>query len=191
MSEKDKQHTGEVYFPGDPEILEEQIQYQEKLYDYNQTRPSEQEKRTNLLKEMFAEIGENCYIEPPFHANFGGHHCHFGKNVYANYNLTAVDDTHIYVGDNTMIAPNVILASAAHPLDPEERRKGYQYNQPVHIGKNCWLGAGVIVVPGVSIGDDTVIGAGSVVTKDIPSGVVAVGNPCKVIKEVKREETNG
>ncbi len=191
MSEKDKQHTGEVYFPGDPEILKEQIQYQEKLYDYNQTRPSEQEKRTNLLKEMFAEIGENCYIEPPFHANFGGHHCHFGKNVYANYNLTAVDDTHIYVGDNTMIAPNVILASAAHPLDPEERRKGYQYNQPVHIGKNCWLGAGVIVVPGVSIGDDTVIGAGSVVTKDIPSGVVAVGNPCRVIKEVKKEETNG
>lgn len=191
MSEKDKQHTGEVYFPGNPEIFEEQIQYQEKLYDYNQTRPSEQEKRTNLLKEMFAEIGENCYIEPPFHANFGGHHCHFGKNVYANYNLTAVDDTHIYVGDNTMIAPNVILASAAHPLDPEERRKGYQYNQPVHIGKNCWLGAGVIVVPGVSIGDDTVIGAGSVVTKDIPSGVVAVGNPCRVIKEIKREETNG
>ena len=191
MSEKDKQHTGEVYFPGDPEILEEQIQYQEKLYDYNQTRPSEQEKRTNLLKEMFAEIGENCYIEPPFHANFGGHHCHFGKNVYVNYNLTAVDDTHIYVGDNTMIAPNVILASAAHPLDPEERRKGYQYNQPVHIGKNCWLGAGVIVVPGVSIGDDTVIGAGSVVTKDIPSGVVAVGNPCRVIKEIKREEKNG
>lgn len=191
MSEKDKQHTGEVYFPGDPEILEEQIQYQEKLYDYNQTRPSEQEKRTNLLKEMFAEIGENCYIEPPFHANFGGHHCHFGKNVYANYNLTAVDDTHIYVGDNTMIAPNVILASAAHPLDPEERRKGYQYNKPVHIGKNCWLGAGVIVVPGVSIGDDTVIGAGSVVTKDIPSGVVAVGNPCRVIKEIKREEKNG
>ena len=191
MSEKDKQHTGEVYFPGDPEILEEQIQYQEKLYDYNQTRPSEQEKRTNLLKEMFAEIGENCYIEPPFHANFGGHHCHFGKNVYVNYNLTAVDDTHIYVGDNTMMAPNVILASAAHPLDPEERRKGYQYNKPVHIGKNCWLGAGVIVVPGVSIGDDTVIGAGSVVTKDIPSGVVAVGNPCRVIKEVKKEETNG
>ena len=167
MSEKDKQHTGEVYFPGDPEILKEQIQYQEKLYDYNQTRPSEQEKRTNLLKEMFAEIGENCYIEPPFHANFGGHHCHFGKNVYVNYNLTAVDDTHIYVGDNTMMAPNVILASAAHPLDPEERRKGYQYNKPVHIGKNCWLGAGVIVVPGVSIGDDTVIG------------------------EIKREEKNG
>lgn len=191
MSEKDKQHTGEVYFPGNPEIFEEQIQYQEKLYDYNQTRPSEQEKRTNLLKEMFAEIGENCYIEPPFHANFGGHHCHFGKNVYVNYNLTAVDDTHIYVGDNTMMAPNVILASAAHPLDPEERRKGYQYNKPVHIGKNCWLGAGVIVVPGVSIGDDTVIGAGSVVTKDIPSGVVAVGNPCRVIKEIKREEKNG
>lgn len=108
---------------------------------------------------MFAEIGENCYIEPPLHANWGGKHVHFGKNVYANFNLTLVDDTHIYVGDGTMLAPNVVLATAAHPILPELRKKQYQFNLPVHIGKNCWLGAGVIVLPGVHIGVNTVIGA--------------------------------
>ena len=95
-----------------------------------------------MLKEMFAEIGEGCYIESPFHANWGGKHCHFGKMVYANFNLTCVDDTHIYVGDYTMIGPNVTIASAGHPIQPELRQKGYQYNMPVKIGKNCWIGAG-------------------------------------------------
>ena len=137
-----------------------------------------------MLKEMFAEIGEGCYIEPPFHSNFGGAHCHFGKYVYANFNLTLVDDTHIYVGDYTMFGPNVVVASPGHPLDPTLREDGLQYNFPVHIGKNCWIGAGVVIVPGVTIGDNTVIGAGSVVTKDIPSGVLAFGNPCRVHREI-------
>ena len=133
---------------------------------------------------MFAEIGEDCYIEPPLHANWAGKNVHFGKAVYANFGLTLVDDTHIYVGDNTMFAPNVVVATAGHPINPELRAKAYQYNMPVHIGKNCWLGAGVLVMPGVTIGDNTVIGAGSVVTKDIPSNVVAYGNPCRVIREI-------
>lgn len=184
MSNKDKMHTGELYLPGDVEIMKEQQICLDKLYDYNMTRPTESEKRQKLLKEMFAEIGEDCYIEPPFHANFGGKHVHFGKCVYANFNFTAVDDTHIYVGDYTMFGPNVILATAGHPILPELRTQAYQYNMPVHIGKNCWLGAGVIVLPGVTIGDNTVIGAGSVVTKDIPSNVVAVGNPCRVLREI-------
>lgn len=156
----------------------------DRLYDFNRTRPTEMAKRRELLKEMFAEIGEGCYIEPPFHANFGGRHVHFGNHVYANFNLTAVDDTHIYVGDHTMIGPNVTLASAGHPVWPELREKGCQFNMPIHIGKNCWLGAGTVVVPGVSIGDNTVIGAGSIVTKDIPANVVAVGNPCRVMREI-------
>lgn len=184
MSEWDKLHTGEIYFPGDPDIFREQLLCQEKLYDYNLTRPSEFEKRASLLKEMFAQIGKGCYIEPPLHANFGGRHVHFGNMIYANYNLTLVDDTHIYVGDNTMFGPNVTLATAGHPIDPDLRGRGLQFNMPIRIGKNCWLGAGVIVMPGVTIGDNTVIGAGSVVTKDIPSGVVAVGNPCRVLREV-------
>ena len=188
MSNKDKIHTGELYLPGDVEIMKEQQICLDKLYDYNMTRPTESEKRQKLLKEMFAEIGEDCYIEPPFHANWGGKHVHFGKCVYANFNFTAVDDTHIYVGDYTMFGPNVILATAGHPILPKLRQEAYQYNMPVHIGKNCWLGAGVIVLPGVTIGDNTVIGAGSVVTKDIPSNVVAVGNPCRVLREINEHD---
>lgn len=184
MTVKEKMHSGKLYLPSDEEIVKEQTMCLEKLYDYNATRPLEQEKRATLLKEMFAEIGEGCYIEPPLHSNFGGRHVHFGKNVYANFNLTLVDDTHIYVGDHTMIGPNVTIASAGHPILPELREKGYQFNMPVHIGKNCWIGAGVIIVPGINIGDNTVIGAGSIVTKDIPANSVAVGNPCRVIREI-------
>lgn len=188
MDWREQLHSGEIYYPSDASIMEEQLQCLEKQYEYNLTRPTEQEKRTKLLKEMFGEIGEGCYIEPPLHANWGGRHCHFGKGVYANFNLTCVDDTHIYVGDYTMLGPNVVLATAGHPICPELRQKAYQFNMPVHIGKNCWLGAGVIVLPGVTIGDNTVIGAGSVVTKDIPGGVVAVGNPCRVLREINEHD---
>lgn len=184
MNMRDKLHTGELYLPNDDSIVEEQFQKLELLYDYNATRPLEQKKRQALLKEMFAEIGEGCYIEPPFHANFGGYHVHFGKNVYANFNLTMVDDTHIYVGDYTMFGPNVIVATAGHPILPKLREQAYQYNMPVHIGKNCWIGAGAIILPGITIGDNVVVGAGSVVTKDLPSNVVAVGNPCRVLRQV-------
>jgi galactoside O-acetyltransferase len=187
MTEKEKMHTGELYLPLDSEILQEQTKCLNKMYEYNNTSPTEAEKRQTLLKEMFAEIGEGCYIEPPFRANWGGKHIHFGKNIYVNFNLTAVDDTHIYVGDNTMIGPNVTIATAGHPISPELRKKGYQFNLPVHIGNNCWLGAGVIILPGVTIGDNSVIGAGSVVTKDVPSGVVAVGNPCRIMREIEEK----
>ena len=180
----EKLHDGSIYDPGDADVLEQQMGYQEHLYDYNMTRPGEGAKRTKLLAEMFAEIGENCYIEPPLHSNMGGHHVHFGKNIYANYNLTLVDDTHIYVGDYTQFGPNVVLATAGHPIAPELREQMYQYNAPIRIGRNCWLGANVVVVPGVTIGDNVVVGAGSVVTKDIPSGVVAVGNPCRILRKV-------
>ncbi len=181
---KEKMHCGELYLCEDPDIMTEQRACLEKLYDFNQTRPSELDKRTAMLKEMFAEIGEDCYIEPPLHSNWGGHHVHFGRNVYANFNLTLVDDTHIYVGDGTMFGPNVVLSTAGHPINPELREQVYQYNLPIRIGKNCWLGAGVLVMPGVTIGDNSVIGAGSVVTKDIPANVVAVGTPCRVMREI-------
>lgn len=184
MTEYEKLHSEQIYSPGDPEIMKEQTACMERLYDYNMTRPSEGGKRFQLLKEMFAELGEDCYIEPPLHSNFGGHHVHFGKGIYANYNLTLVDDTHIYVGDYTMIGPNVTIATAGHPILPELREKGYQYNVPVRIGRNCWIGAGAILLPGVTVGNNTVIGAGSVVTKDIPANVVAVGNPCRVLREI-------
>lgn len=185
---KDRMHTGELYLPGDKEIFDWQMTCLDRLCDYNMTRPSEGEKRLALLQEMFAEIGEGCYVEPPFHANFGGRHVHFGKFVYANFNLTCVDDTHIYVGDYTMFGPNVIVATAGHPILPELREKLYQYNMPVHIGRNCWIGAGAIILPGITIGDNVVVGAGSVVTKDIPSDVIAVGNPCKILRKVNEHD---
>ena len=188
MTNLEKMHATMLYDPADGDIVEEQTACLDRLYDFNHTRPTEMDKRQALMKEMFAEIGENCYIEPPFHANWGGKHVHFGKNVYANFGLTMVDDTHIYVGDYTLFAPNVVVATAGHPIDPELRARGLQYNAAVHIGKNCWIGAGALIMPGVTIGDNTVIGAGSVVTKDIPSGVVAVGNPCRVMREITERD---
>ena len=188
MSDKDKLHTGEMYLPMDPEILEKQLTYLDDVTEYNAIPHVQLEKRTAKLKTMFAEIGEGCYVESPLRSNMGCRHVHFGNNVYANFNLTLVDDTHIYVGDDTMFGPNVTIATAAHPIDAGLRQKGLQYNKSVRIGKNCWLGAGVIVMPGVTIGDNVVIGAGSIVTKDIPSNVVAVGNPCRVLREVTEQD---
>ena len=183
MTTRERMQSGKLYFCTDEEIAKEQLECLEILYDYNHTRPSESQKREQILKNLLAEIGENCYIEPPHHANWGKY-THFGNNVYANFNLTLVDDTDIFVGDNVMFGPNVIIATAGHPVDPPLREKVAQFNIPVRIGKNVWIGAGAIVLPGVTIGDHSVIGAGSVVTKDIPPNVVAVGNPCRVLREI-------
>ena len=163
---RERMHSGRLYFPGDEEILKEQSACLELLYDFNQTRPGEMARRIELMKQMFAEIGENCYLEPPFHSNFGGKHVHMGNDVYANFNLTLVDDADIYIGDNCMFGPNVT----------------------VRIGNNVWVGAGAVILPGVTIGNDVVIGAGSIVTKDLPSGVVAVGNPCRILREISEHD---
>lgn len=184
MTIQEKQHNGEIYQPMDEEITRQQMVYLDNLRLYNEIPHVQMDRREAMLRQMFAEVGEGCYIESPFYANFGGHHVHLGNNVYTNFNLTLVDDTHIYIGDCTMIGPNVTIATAGHPIEPGLRSWGLQYNMPVRIGKNCWLGAGVIVMPGVTIGDNTVIGAGSIVTRDIPANVVAVGNPCRVMRPV-------
>lgn len=188
MGMKERMFTGELYYPNEESIFDEQLKKLDLLYEFNSTRPTEQKKRQELMKEMFAEIGENCYLEPPFHANWGGAHMHLGDSVYANFNFTAVDDSHIYIGSYTMIGPNVTVATAGHPILPELREKAYQFNMPVHIGRNCWIGAGAVIMPGVTIGDNSVIGAGSVVTKDIPANVVAYGNPCRVAREISEHD---
>lgn len=180
--------SGALYVTSDEELMSVQTECLDRLYDYNHTRPTQGEKRAALLREMFAEIGDGCYIEPPLHANWGGRHVHFGKHVYANFHLTLVDDTDIYVGDYTMFGPNVTVATAGHPILPALREQVYQYNMPIWIGRNCWIGAGAILLPGVHIGDGTVIGAGSVVTKDIPANVVAVGNPCRVLRPIDERD---
>ena len=181
---KKRMEEGRLYFPGDPEIIKKQFACMEVMYEYNATHAVEQEKRAALLPKMLAEVGEGCYIEPPLYSNWGGKHLHFGKGVYVNFNFTAVDDQDIYIGDYVMIGPNVTIATAGHPIEPSLRRQGMQYNMEVHIGNNVWLGAGVMILPGVTIGENSVIGAGSIVTKDIPANVVAVGNPCRILREI-------
>lgn len=180
----ERMQGGRLYYCSDERLQAEQMQRMDKVFAFNQLPPSHLEEKAALLREMFAEIGENCYLETPFFSNWGGKHVHFGNNVYANFNLTLVDDGDIYVGDSVMMGPNVVLATAGHPVEPGLRRKVAQFNLPIHIGANVWLGAGCIVLPGVTIGENSVIGAGSVVTKDIPANVVAVGNPCRVLRPI-------
>lgn len=187
MDFKNKLFSGEIYHPEDPEILEEQRACQELLYDLNQLRPSQVKEQEELTKKLVAEFGEGSFIQLPMYANWGCH-THFGKEVYANFNLTLVDDGPIYIGDYVMIGPNVTLVAATHPIDPAARKKKYQYNQPVKIEENVWLGAQVTVMPGVTIGKNSIIGAGSVVTKDIPTNVVAFGTPCRVVREITEED---
>ena len=184
MTQYERMVKGLIYDPADEEIMSEQRVFQDKCWEFNRLKPTDYARKEAYMKEVFAECGENCYIELPFRANWGGHHLHFGSGIYANFNLTLVDDGHIYVGDKVMFGPNVTISTANHPIEPELRGKGLQYNKDVYIGENAWIAANVVIVPGVRIGKNAVIGAGSVVTKDIPDGVVAVGNPCRVLREV-------
>jgi galactoside O-acetyltransferase len=187
MTERERMEAGLIYDCGSDEIMPEQMQYQDALWRFNHMGPDEAEERQKLMKEIFAECGENTFLQGPVNSNWGGRHVHLGSNIYANFNLTLVDDGHIYIGDWAQFGPNVTLTTAGHPVLPE-LRTGFgtvlQFNKDIHIGENAWLGAGVTVLPGVTIGEGAVIGAGSVVTRDIPANVVAVGNPCRVMREI-------
>ena len=188
MTQYERMEAGLIYDPSDPEIMKEQVPYQDRLWAFNQLKTSDYEEKQRYMKEVFAECGENSYIELPFRANWGGAHLHLGSNVYINFNMTLVDDGHIYIGDKVMFGPNVTITTANHPVDAELRSRGLQYNKDVWIGENTWIGAGAILLPGVHIGKNTVIGAGSIVTHDIPDNVVAVGNPCRVLREVSERD---
>ncbi|MBQ1508034.1 MAG: sugar O-acetyltransferase [Erysipelotrichaceae bacterium] len=188
MTEYEKMKAGILYDPNDPEISKDQTGYLDRLHDFNLLKRSDAEEKETYMKEVFAECGDNCYIELPFYANFGGHHVHLGNNVYMNFNTVMVDDADIYIGDNVMFGPNVTVITASHPVDPTLRGKGLQYNREVHIGENAWIGAGAIILPGIRIGKNAVIGAGSVVTKDVPDNCIAVGNPCHVLREVTQRD---
>lgn len=189
MTQYERMVKGLIYDPADQEIMSEQSAFQEGLWEFNQLKPSDYEKKQQYMQTVFAECGVNCYIELPFRANWGGHHLHLGSGVYVNFNLTLVDDGHIYVGDKVMIGPNVTITTANHPIDPGLRARGLQYNKDVWIGENAWIGAGAVIMPGVHVGKNTVIGGGSIVTKDIPDNAVAAGNPCRVLRPVSDHDT--
>ena len=179
---------GKLYDPGEATLMAEQTRYQAALADYNQLSFGNMKARRQWLQDHFASVGADCYIEQPFYANWAGHHVHLGDGVYANFHLTLVDDGDIFIGDHVMMGPNVTIATAGHPIEPTLRRYALQHNQPVHVGDNVWLGANVTVLPGVTIGANTVVGAGSVVTKDLPANVVAVGTPVRVQRPINAHD---
>ena len=188
MTEKEKCRLGLLYDANyDPEILADRERAKELLYDYNRLRPSEQIRRTELLKKLLGKTGENLIIEPPFACDYG-YNIEVGENFYANVNLVILDGAKVCIGDNAFIAPNVGIYTAGHPIHPDSRNSMYEYGIPVSIGDNCWLGGNTIVCPGVKIGNNVVIGAGSVVTKDIPDWSIAAGNPCRVIRTITEED---
>ena len=185
---KRRQHSGGLYSAADPKLITDQTQVHQKLWEYNHCPPDQWGRRGEMLKDMLAECGDGSWIEAPFHANWGGKHVHLGKGVYANVFLSLVDDTHIYIGDHCMIGPHVTICTATHPVCPELRLRQIEYNLPIHIGNNVWIGGGAFIMPGVTIGENSVIGAGSVVTKDIPANVIAVGSPARVLREITQED---
>ena len=188
MKEKERMLAGFLYNPLDEEIKKEQFPYLDKLREFNKLTSKDLDKREKYMKEVFASCGDNSYIEIPFYANWGGHHLHLGSNVYANFNLTLVDDGNIFIKDNVMIGPNVTIITASHPINAELRMKEIQFNRNVIINENVWIGANVTILPGVTIGKNSVIGAASVVTKDVPENVVVVGNPARVMRKISSRD---
>ncbi|MBU3133116.1 sugar O-acetyltransferase [Clostridium gasigenes] len=184
MSEKQKMLNGEIYNAYDKDliILRNKARHLTKLY--NNTDPEETEERINIIKKLFSKIGDNFEIEPPFLCDYGTN-IEIGENFYANFNFLVLDDGFVKIGNDVLIAPNVSIFTATHLLDPKLRPKNADYTKSVTIGNNVWIGGGSIINPGIIIGDNSVIGSGSVVTKNIPANVVAVGNPCKIIKYIE------
>ncbi len=188
--DKNREHNlrlmreGKVYDPSDRKILIQQEFLKLRVKRYNRSSALLLWLRPILLRKIFAKCGANAYIEPPFHANFGGKHVRVGDNFYANFNLTLVDDGNINIGNDCMFGPNVTIVTASHPVAPEKRRGGYQFNKDVNIGNDVWLAANVIILPGVTIGDGSVVAAGAVVNKDVPANVVVAGVPARIVKEI-------
>lgn len=183
MNQKERMLSGLPYKAWLDGLEEERESCKKLIYELNQLRPDERSKIPEILKKLFGKTGKSIWIEPPFHCDYGWN-IEAGENFSANYGLTVLDVGKVTFGDNVLIAPNVSIYTAGHPVHPVSRNSGYEYGIPITVGDNVWIGGSVVILPGVTIGDNTVIGAGSVVTKDIPSDVIAAGNPCKVIRKI-------
>ena len=168
-------------------LREERIENKKRIYKYNQLEPGNDGERDRLIKEILGKTGERLSIEAPFHCDYG-YNIEVGEDFFANYNFTVLDVGKVKIGDNAQIAPNVSIYTAGHPIHPDSRNSGYEYGIDITIGDNVWIGGNTCIMPGVTIGNNVVIGAGSVVTKDIPDNVIAVGNPCRVIREITEED---
>jgi len=197
MSLKEQMQTGKVYIEfghaseadkAYEKVIERQrLECKERCFDFNQTRPLELERKDEILRSLLGSAGPDIWMEAPIHFAYGVN-THIGRNFYANFNLSVVDDGEVFIGDYVMIAPNVTISTTGHPVHPSFRDKGAQFSLPVHIGDHVWIGSNVVIMPGVTIGENSVIGAGSVVTHDIPANSVAVGVPCRVMRAITDED---
>lgn len=188
MTEKEKLAAGELYLSADRELTDDRVTAKKLCMEYNGITYNDYTKRERLLERLLAFKGENTWIEPNFFCDYG-YNIILGDNFYANHNCVILDCAEVTFGDNVFIGPNCGFYTAAHPLDYKTRNSGLEYAKPIKVGSNVWIGGNVCVMPGVTIGDNVVIGGGSVVTKDIPSGVVAVGNPCKPVKDIPEDSS--
>lgn len=182
-TEKQKMLAGELYNSFNTELTSEREAAKERLYAYNHLRPSETEERKELLRGLLGSAGETLLVEQPFYCDYG-YNIHVGENFYANFGCTILDGAPVRIGDNVLLGPHVSIYTAGHPLNSGTRASGLEYAYPVTIGDHVWIGGQVVILPGVRIGENTVIGAGSVVTRDIPANVVAVGNPCRILRAI-------
>lgn len=186
-TEKQKAMAGLLYDANhDTELLAERAKCADMVYELNLLQPSKTTERESLIQQLIGRAGENLIIVSPFYCDYG-YNIEFGDNCFLNLNCVILDGAKVTFGDNVFIAPNCGFYTAGHPFNVEQRNQGLEYAYPITIGNNVWIGANVSVLPGVRIGDNTVIGAGSIVTKDIPAGVLAVGNPCRVIRSIAEE----
>lgn len=181
MTEKQKMANGILYDANDQELKQDRLRMKKLLFEYNRLAPEQEKERELLLRKAMGRAGADFLIEPPFYCDYG-YHIEFGEHFYANTGLVILDGAKVTIGNHVLIGPNVGIYTAGHPLETDIRDQGMEYAYPVVIGDHVWIGGGVQIVPGVCIGDNSVIGAGSVVTKDIPANVIAAGNPCRVLR---------
>lgn len=186
MTEKEKSHAGMLYQPGDPELVSDRDITIKKLYNYNKLNPLDRDARQIAIRELLGKAGDNCVVEQPLFCTYG-YNTEVGDNFFLNVNCKLMDSGKITIGNNVFIAPNVCIITEEHAMDVRQRLAGLEYTHPVNIGDNVWICAGAIILPGVTISENSVIGAGSVVTKDIPPNSLAVGNPCKIIRTLTNE----
>jgi len=186
-SEKEKMISGKPYKAFGDELLAERQYAKEMIFDFNSLRPNQIDERNEILKRLLGKTKDKYFIEPPFRCDYG-YNIEIGENFYSNYNLIILDCAPVKIGDNVLIGPNVSIYTAGHPLHYEIRNQEYEYAFPIIIGDNVWIGGNVVINPGVSIGENSVIGSGSVVTKDIPKNVIAIGNPCKVLRVITDDD---
>ncbi len=183
MTIQEEQRSGKIYNALHPELIEELHKCEEICFEINAMHPSKRDERNARIKALFGKTGERLNVVTPFNCDFG-YNIKVGEDFFANFNMTVLDENEVTFGDHVFIGPNCSFYTACHPLDPELRNTGVEFSKPIHVGNNVWFGGNVTVLPGVTIGNNVTIGAGSVVTHDIPDNVVAAGNPCKIIKSI-------